>query len=227
MWRLVEGWLPPYAAERRSIMHAVLLGDSIFDNAVYVPGEPPVIEQLRRELPAGWGATLLATDMDVTADVERQLRNLPPEATHVVVSVGGNDALGQAGILNVTGRTGGELLGQLQQAGDEFRATYRAMLAALRATGHPSFVCTVYDAVPGLEPGARAGLALFNDTIVREAFAAKVPILDLRLICTEATDYSALSPIEPSARGGAKIARAVAAVLVNHDFTRQQSVAFP
>ena len=27
--------------------HVVLLGDSIFDNASYVPGKPPVIEQLR------------------------------------------------------------------------------------------------------------------------------------------------------------------------------------
>jgi hypothetical protein len=28
--------------------HVVLLGDSIFDNTVYVPGKPAVIEQLRR-----------------------------------------------------------------------------------------------------------------------------------------------------------------------------------
>ena len=40
--------------------HVVLLGDSIFDNALYVPGGPAVIDQLRRELPAGWSATLLA-----------------------------------------------------------------------------------------------------------------------------------------------------------------------
>lgn len=31
--------------------HIVLLGDSIFDNAADVPGEPPVIEQLRARLP--------------------------------------------------------------------------------------------------------------------------------------------------------------------------------
>ena len=51
--------------------HAVLLGDSIFDNAAYVPGKPSVIEQLRISLPAGWKATLLAFDGDVTADVQR------------------------------------------------------------------------------------------------------------------------------------------------------------
>ena len=42
--------------------HIVLLGDSIFDNARYVPDRPPVIEQLRRSLPPGWRASLLAAD---------------------------------------------------------------------------------------------------------------------------------------------------------------------
>jgi hypothetical protein len=35
--------------------HAVLLGDSIFDNARYVPDRPPVIDQVRRGLPRGIG----------------------------------------------------------------------------------------------------------------------------------------------------------------------------
>ena len=48
--------------------HVVLLGDSIFDNASYVPGQPPVIEQLRSQLPPSWAATLLAVDGDVTED---------------------------------------------------------------------------------------------------------------------------------------------------------------
>jgi hypothetical protein len=40
--------------------HVVLLGDSIFDNARYVPGRPAVIEQVRQALPRPWQATLLA-----------------------------------------------------------------------------------------------------------------------------------------------------------------------
>ena len=36
--------------------HVVLLGDSIFDNGRYVPGEPAVIDQLRSALPKGWTA---------------------------------------------------------------------------------------------------------------------------------------------------------------------------
>ena len=33
--------------------HVVLLGDSIFDNAAYVPDRPPVIDQVRRRIAAG------------------------------------------------------------------------------------------------------------------------------------------------------------------------------
>jgi hypothetical protein len=53
--------------------HVVLLGDSIFDNAAYVPERPAVIEQLRHALPKAWKATLLAIDGHVAVDVEGQL----------------------------------------------------------------------------------------------------------------------------------------------------------
>ena len=72
--------------------HVVLLGDSIFDNAIYVPNELPVIEQLRQVLPAGSSATLCATDGAQTANVAAQIARIPADATHLIVSVGGNDA---------------------------------------------------------------------------------------------------------------------------------------
>jgi len=40
--------------------HIVLLGDSIFDNARYVPGEPDVVRQVQGTLPGGWRASLRA-----------------------------------------------------------------------------------------------------------------------------------------------------------------------
>ena len=60
---------------------------------------------------------------------------------------------------------------------------------------------------------AHAALSMFNAIIFREAISAKVTIIDLRLVCTERTDYSELSPIEPSEKGGAKIALVVQNVL--------------
>lgn len=39
--------------------HLVLLGDSIFDNQRYVPGEPDVVRQVQEVLPPGWTAMAL------------------------------------------------------------------------------------------------------------------------------------------------------------------------
>src|SRR4051812_13229846 len=97
--------------------HVVLLGDSIFDNARYVPDRPPVIEQLRRTLPAGWQASLLAVDGNITHDVVRQLQGLPADATHLFVSCGGNDALGESTILHELAATVGDALCLLHEVG--------------------------------------------------------------------------------------------------------------
>ena len=80
--------------------HLVLLGDSILDNASYVPGRrPAVIDQVRNRAPEGWSATLLARDGSVIDDVHRQLKVIPPDASHLVLSIGGNDVLSEVGIL--------------------------------------------------------------------------------------------------------------------------------
>ena len=76
--------------------HIVLLGNSIFDNAAYVAGGPDVVRQLRDILPSGWRAALNARDGAVIADLPQQLQKLPGDASHLVVSVGGDDALGDA-----------------------------------------------------------------------------------------------------------------------------------
>src|SRR5688572_19301318 len=111
--------------------HVILLGDSIFDNARYVPGRPAVIEQLRQELPQDWQATLLAVDGHVVADVERQLKRLPTDATHLVVSVGGNDALGESGILSKAVRTVEGALSLFHEVRERFQESYREMVEAL------------------------------------------------------------------------------------------------
>ena len=69
-----------------------------------------------------------------------------------------------------------------------------------------------------------AGLLVFNDSILRAAFAAGVPVIDLRLVCTSATDYA--NEIEPSVAGGAKIADAIAQVVIQHDFTQSRGTIY-
>lgn len=191
--------------------HVVLLGDSIFDNAAYVAGGPDVVAQLRSALPDGWSATLCAVDGAVVADVERQLARLPRDATHLVVSAGGNDALGHMDLLNRPARSAAEVLGQLADAGAAFETRYRRMLATVLGRRLRVTVCTIYD---GNFPDrltqrlAATALTVFNDAILRAAIETRTAVVDLRLVCCEAADYA--NPIEPSMRGGAKIARAVA-----------------
>lgn len=207
--------------------HVVLLGDSIFDNAAYVRGGPAVVEQLRAKLPDGWKATLLAVDGSVTAGVRRQLDKVPRDATHLVVSVGGNDAIGHAGILDMRAQSAAEVLARLADAGEGFRRAYREMLGGVGALGLPAGVCTVYYpnfAEPALQRIASTALAVFNDIIIVEAFAARLPLIDLRLVCSEPADYA--NEIEPSVKGGDKIAAAMVELVREHDFGRRRTEVF-
>lgn len=209
------------------VRHVVLLGDSIFDNAAYVPGEQDVVHQLRERLPNGWRATLAAVDGSVTTSVARQLHQLPPDASHLIVSVGGNDALGHADTLDEGARSMAEALDRLAAIRDQFERNYRVMLDGVLERGLPTTVCTIYDARfpnPLRRRLAATGLTIFNDCITREAFSRALPLIDLRLICNEDEDFA--NPIEPSVRGGAKIAAAVVALAAEHDFARHRSQVF-
>jgi len=186
--------------------HVALLGDSIFDNGVYVPGGPAFVDQLRAVLPEEWAVSLLAVDGHVTANVEAQLAKLPEDATHLVVSCGGNDALWHMPVLSEGAQSVAQVLDRFYQIRSEFRQKYRRMLEKVVATKRDVTICTIYDCVPDLEPRAHAALAMFNEVILREAISARVNIIDLRLVCPERSDYSELSPIEPSRMGGEKIA---------------------
>jgi len=95
----------------------VLLGDSIFDNAAYTRGGPHVARQVNEALPDGWRGVLAAVDGAVVGEVPAQLRSLPRDATHLVLSAGGNDALGHTGLLDRPARLVAEVLGWLAERG--------------------------------------------------------------------------------------------------------------
>lgn len=194
--------------------HVILLGDSVFDNAAYVSGGPDVVQQLRAVLPAGQHASLLAVDGSVIVDVPHQLARCPEDASHLVVSVGGNDALRASAVLERAARSVAEALALLIEVQERFRAEYSAMLDAVQATRRQAAICTIYDPRYPDPQGRRltgAALSLLNDVITREAFARGLSLIDLRVLCSEDADFA--NPIEPSVQGGRKIAKAVAAFL--------------
>lgn len=190
--------------------HVILLGDSVFDNAAYVGGGPDVIHQLQHAIGPGNGATLAAKDGAVIAGLSAQLAGVPTDATHLVVSVGGNDALRAATVLGAPARSVADALDQLAAIADTFRGPYAAMLDEVLRRGLPTAVCTIYDPRfpdPLQRRRSSVALAVLNDAITREAFARSVTLLDLRSICGADEDFA--NPIEPSVTGGRKIVDAV------------------
>ena len=193
--------------------HVVLLGDSIFDNIAYTRGEPGVAAHLQRLVPQGWGVTLLAVDGATTAGLPSQARRVPDDATHVVVSVGGNDALHNSDLLRQRVSSTAEALKMFAARVSAFEDAYRSALDPVIALRHPTTVCTIYNGnLPADEARiARIALMTFNDAILREAFARHLGVIDLRAVCSDPADYA--NPIEPSGRGGLKIARAIASAV--------------
>ena len=195
-------------------MHVVLLGDSTLDNGLYTGGGPAVIDHLRSELGSEDSATLLAVDGSQTWDVAAQLEGLPATATHVVLSVGGNDALNELEVLSRPAESVSHALEHMAHLLDEFDTNYRRCLDVVRNHSLPTLVCTIYNGAfedPTDQRVVSTTLRLFDDVVMQAAFDAGCLLLDLRKVCTEPTHY--WDPIEPSETGGHRIAGAIAHVL--------------
>jgi hypothetical protein len=206
--------------------HIVLLGDSVFDNRVYVAPGPDVVEQVRADLP-DWRATLLAVDGATTRGAPSQVGRLPSDATHLALSVGGNDALGHARVLEERVASVAGAVDRLASVQDQFQTDYRAALGTVLERRLPTLICTIYN--PRFPDPVRqrlsvAALSILNDVIIRSAFEFGLPLIDLRLVCSDPRDYA--NAIEPSVRGGEKIAAAIASVLLRHDFGTRRTQVF-
>lgn len=210
------------------MLHIGLLGDSIFDNGVYVPGRPDVLAHLRQRLAGIGQASLLARDGAVTSDVVAQLDRLPESVTHLVISVGGNDALGFLGLQTKPTRSLGDAMEEFAAIRQSFQKEYADILDRALKVTNKVIVCTIYNPVfpeQGLQRFAVTGLSFFNDVIILEATRRGISLLDLRRICISAPDFA--NPIEPSEQGGAKIADAIVELTRVHDFAGGCSVVWP
>ncbi len=196
-------------------MHLILLGDSTLDNGPYTQGGPCVTDHIHSRLGDGSSVSLLAVDGHTTHGVANQLKKMPPTATHLVLSVGGNDALGHIGLFErpeVMDMFGA--VSDLTDILDNFRASYRACLEQVLAHSLPTIVCTIYNGAfpdPSYQRVLTTTVCLFDDVIMQCALDAGCPVIDLRRVCTDPADY--FNPIEPGEVGGKKIASAILSAL--------------
>ncbi len=208
--------------------HVVLLGDSIFDNKVYVgKNGKDVITHLRELLPNEWQATLKAVDGSLIENVSEQLLVIPSDTTHFVVSVGGNNAIMNSDILQMKAGNSAEVLSEIADRRETFERHYVRMLQNLLSKNLPTAVCTIY--FPNFPEAifqrlAVTALSIFNDVIIRQAIINNLPIVDLRLICNEADDYA--NEIEPSDKGGKKIATKILELINRHEFSNGKTQVF-
>jgi hypothetical protein len=197
--------------------HCVLIGDSILDNASYAGRDGSVLARLQRIMPEGDRATLLARDGAVIEGIKQQLGRLPSDASFLVISAGGNDALRSSHVLLEPAQSVAEGMSKVLAVRDSFATAYQGLLDDVAATGIPAAVCTIYDVMlPDVFQRRIAKLALgvLNDVITRQAVTRSLPIIDLRVMLTEERHFA--NPIEPSEHGSDRIAAAIVSAINNH-----------
>jgi len=147
-------------------MHVVLMGDSILDNLAYTKGEPDVVTHLRKLLPRSARATLCAVDGSTTSDLKSQIAKVPSDASHLVISLGGNDALLNSDLLSTRVTSTTQALALFGQRMGEFEAGYRAAVEAALALHLPTAICTIYNGnldPPGIDEVPSILAAIWGD----------------------------------------------------------------
>jgi hypothetical protein len=178
--------------------HIVLLGDSIFDNRSYTEGGPDVITQVRQLLPQGSQASLLAVDGATVQDVLPQLQRVPRDATHLVMSAGGNDALMNAGILDRLVSSTAQALEVFSTIARDFEAKYCRVVAACREFRLPLTICTIYNGcfpVADYQRAISTALMVFNDVILRAGIEFGLTMIDLLSAARLTTTPTRLNPL--------------------------------
>src|SRR6266487_446492 len=105
-----------------------------------------------------------------------QLQSLPRDASHLIVSIGGNDALLASGVLDERATSVADALEKLAAIAYRFSGDYSAMLGRALAGALPTAVCTIYEPrfpQPARRKVAATALTLLNDRITREAFSRR------------------------------------------------------
>ena len=131
-----------------------------------------------------------------------------------------------ASVLNTPVESVGRAMDVFTEIKNQFEERYSRMIRAVCNKVENVTICTVHDSVPEYTERALTALSMFNEVILKEAFRVNAPVIDLRLVCNEASDYSSVSPIEPSKHGAKKITDLIIKVAEEHSFTASNSIVY-
>jgi len=219
----------------------LLLGDSIIDNRSYVlEGELEVTAHLKKLYldEPDVSITNNAVDGDTMYDLKNNHLDTPDieEASHIIVSIGGNDLLHNISFLQRTSELSKimgkdaridkwgvkELNPSRNRVFEEtyfeiikpFTKQYETIVANLSNHRAKLLLCTVYegdladsDEFSDVNNSSKTMVSLFNDIVYRTANKYGADVLELREIFVRPEDYA--NPIEPSHIGGEKLAKAI------------------
>jgi len=196
-----------------------------FTSAQLLNGAVPVISWVKRQAA---GDPFPDCGKDRIFKPLELLGSLTPRPSHVVLSIGGND------VRKILGR-----MSALPEIMESFQTNYSKILQRIMAAVpgvnvvlmlqyRPSFNMDenygVYRAMSTI-PGPGDAVAKINylmesiyEPVLRTARQKKLPIIDLPRTFDIHDDELYCCQIEPSAKGGAIIARLLAHVVQNHDF---------
>ena len=93
----------------------------------------------------GSHATLLAVDGSTTEDIPSQALHIPSDATHLVLSAGGNDAIMNSDLPLKPLDSTAKALAVLAEVAQGFEKKYRRAVGACRKTRLPLTICTIYN----------------------------------------------------------------------------------
>ena len=199
---------PSAASGRGRLRHVVLLGDALVDAYSSIDKTPGEFEDAL--LPGTrdqWKISVVSA-----LEVERAgpALVLPQDATHAIIFIEGNHAIEHSGLLHGGQDAEAQTLAQLALAADEFERTLDRLIHVAQAARLVIMVCTMFQPNyknPERQRTACAALAIFNDRVTKRAVAARVSLIDLRLICNEPEDYD--KPTQLSKSGLQKAANVI------------------
>jgi hypothetical protein len=219
----------------------LLLGDSIIDNRSYVlEGELDVTTHLKKLYSDQPDIIITnnAVDGYTMYNIEYNHLDTPEveEASHIIVSIGGNDLLHNISFLQTTSELS-KVMGKDARIGKwgvkelnpsrnkvfeetyyeiikPFTKQYETIVANLSSQRANLLLCTVYegdlvdsDEFSDVNNSSKTMVSLFNDIVYRTANKYGTDVLELREIFVSPEDYA--NPIEPSHIGGGKLAKAI------------------